>query len=99
MVVVQNPSFEVTQSCPKPETCRGFVSSALDAKESRPKSNQIISTRNFSCPEDITFSPNTVLKLTSGVVVSYSRGASGEDNNSISVAADAMRNSRYETAM
>ena len=32
-------------------------------------------------------------------VVSYSRGTSGEDSNSISAAADAMRNSRYETAM
>ena len=32
-------------------------------------------------------------------VVSYSRGTSGEDNNSISAAADAMRNGRYETAM
>ena len=32
-------------------------------------------------------------------VVSYSRGTSGEDNNSISAAADAVRNSRYETAM
>ena len=32
-------------------------------------------------------------------VVSYSRGTSGEDSNSIGAAADAMRNSRYETAM
>ena len=31
-------------------------------------------------------------------VVSYSRGTSGEDN-SISAAADTIRNSRYETAM
>ena len=34
-------------------------------------------------------------------VVSYSRGTSGEDssNSIIGAAADAMRNSRYETAM
>ena len=32
-------------------------------------------------------------------VVSYSRGTSAEDSNSIVAAADAMRNSRYETAM
>ena len=32
-------------------------------------------------------------------VVSYSRGTSGEDNNSINAVPDAMRNNRYETAM
>ena len=32
-------------------------------------------------------------------VVSYSRGASGGEDSGISAAAEAMRNSRYETAM